>query len=69
MRPGDIVHRGDVVAEIEIDKGVIDVEFFTNGTIDKLLIGGLISPAVHDTDRKNLIAVHKELHVEIPEKD
>jgi pyruvate dehydrogenase E2 component (dihydrolipoamide acetyltransferase) len=37
-QPGDVVRRGDVVAEVETDKGVIDVEIFTSGTIERLLI-------------------------------
>ncbi len=37
-KPGDVVRRGDVVAEVETDKGVIDVEIFTSGTIERLLI-------------------------------
>jgi pyruvate dehydrogenase E2 component (dihydrolipoamide acetyltransferase) len=37
-KPGDVVRRGDVVAEVETDKGVIEIEIFTNGTIDRLLI-------------------------------
>lgn len=37
-KPGDAVRRGDVVAEVETDKGVIDVEIFLGGVIDKLLI-------------------------------
>ena len=37
-KPGDVVRRGDVVAEVETDKGVIDVEIFTAGVIDRLLV-------------------------------
>jgi pyruvate dehydrogenase E2 component (dihydrolipoamide acetyltransferase) len=37
-RPGAPVQRGDIVAEVETDKGVIDVEIFTSGTIERLLI-------------------------------
>ena len=36
-RPGDIVHRGDIVADVETDKGVIEVEIFASGTIERLL--------------------------------
>jgi pyruvate dehydrogenase E2 component (dihydrolipoamide acetyltransferase) len=37
-KPGDTVHRGDVVAAVETDKGVIDIEIFHAGVIDKLLV-------------------------------
>lgn len=37
-QPGDTVQRGDVIAEVDTEKGVIDVEIFTQGVIEKLLI-------------------------------
>jgi pyruvate dehydrogenase E2 component (dihydrolipoamide acetyltransferase) len=37
-KPGDPVRRGDIVAEVETDKGVIDVEIFTGGVIERLLV-------------------------------
>lgn len=35
---GDIVRRGDIIAEVETEKGNIDVEVFSSGTIEKFLI-------------------------------
>src|SRR5512145_1544744 len=37
-KPGDEVKRGEIVAEVDTDKGVIEVEVFTSGVIEKLLI-------------------------------
>ena len=37
-KPGDKVSRGDIIAEVDTDKGVIEVEVFVNGVIEKLLI-------------------------------
>ncbi len=37
-KPGEAVRRGDIIAEVETDKGVIDVEIFTSGTIEQLLV-------------------------------
>ena len=37
-KPGEEVKRGDVIAEVDTDKGVIEVEVFTSGIIEKLLI-------------------------------
>ena len=37
-QPGEAVHRGDIVAEVETDKGIIEVETFTNGTIEQVLV-------------------------------
>lgn len=38
-QPGDAVRRGDIVAAVETDNGVIDVEIFNSGVIEKLLVG------------------------------
>jgi pyruvate dehydrogenase E2 component (dihydrolipoamide acetyltransferase) len=37
-KPGEEVKRGEIIAEVDTDKGVIEVEVFTSGIIDKLLI-------------------------------
>jgi pyruvate dehydrogenase E2 component (dihydrolipoamide acetyltransferase) len=37
-KPGEAVKRGDVIAEVETDKGDIDVEVFTDGVIDRFLV-------------------------------
>ena len=38
VKPGDVVKRGDVVALVETEKGVIEVEIFANGMIDSLVV-------------------------------
>ena len=37
-KPGDAVQRGDLIAEVETDKGDIDVEVFASGIIEQLLV-------------------------------
>jgi len=37
-KPGDEVKRGEIIAEVDTDKGVIEVEVFTGGVIESLLI-------------------------------
>jgi pyruvate dehydrogenase E2 component (dihydrolipoamide acetyltransferase) len=37
-QPGDRVSRGDVVAEVETEKGLIDVEIFVNGVLERILV-------------------------------
>lgn len=37
-KPGDPVKKGEILAEVETDKGVIEVENFTNGILEKILI-------------------------------
>lgn len=36
--PGEVVKRGDAIAAVDTDKGVIDVEAFADGVIEKLLV-------------------------------
>lgn len=38
VKPGDVVKKGDIVALVETDKGVVDVEIFAGGTVEKLLV-------------------------------
>ena len=37
-KAGDTVKRGDIIAEVETDKGLIDVEVFTGGTVEQILV-------------------------------
>jgi pyruvate dehydrogenase E2 component (dihydrolipoamide acetyltransferase) len=37
VKPGDQVHKGDIVAVVETHKGAIDVEIFLDGVIDELV--------------------------------
>jgi pyruvate dehydrogenase E2 component (dihydrolipoamide acetyltransferase) len=36
--PGEAVKRGDIIAVVETDKGLIDVEVFTTGVIERILV-------------------------------
>lgn len=38
VKPGDFVHRGDVVAVVDTDKTVMDVETFEEGVVAELLV-------------------------------
>lgn len=38
VKPGDTVKRGDLMASVETDKGVIDIEVFEEGVVGELLI-------------------------------
>jgi pyruvate dehydrogenase E2 component (dihydrolipoamide acetyltransferase) len=37
-KAGDKVHRGDIIADVETQKGLIEIEIFDEGIIEKLLI-------------------------------
>jgi pyruvate dehydrogenase E2 component (dihydrolipoamide acetyltransferase) len=36
--PGDPLRRGDIIAEVDTDKGVIEVEVFTDGTLEEIRV-------------------------------
>ena len=38
VKPGDVVKRGDVVAEVETEKGNVEVEIFEGGTVDEIAV-------------------------------
>ena len=38
VKPGDAVHRGDVIAVIDTDKSTIDAEVFVDGVVEQLLV-------------------------------
>lgn len=38
VAPGQVVKRGDIIAEVDTDKGVIEVEVFVSGRVEKLLV-------------------------------
>lgn len=38
VKPGDIVHKGDIVAVVDTDKANIDIETFDAGTVGELLV-------------------------------
>ncbi|HQV09371.1 MAG TPA: NnrU family protein, partial [Thauera sp.] len=49
VKPGDAVKRGQVVADVETDKGIVEIEIWQEGTLaDVLLFGGLLVWAVAD---------------------
>jgi pyruvate dehydrogenase E2 component (dihydrolipoamide acetyltransferase) len=37
-QPGDRVSRGDIIAEVETEKGLIDVEVFASGVLERILV-------------------------------
>ena len=39
VKPGDEVHKGDVIAVIDTAKSAIEVEAFSSGTIEELVVG------------------------------
>lgn len=37
-QPGDAIKRGDLIAEVETDKGIIEIEAFVSGILDKVVV-------------------------------
>ncbi len=38
VKPGDHVKRGNIIAEVETEKGIVEIEVFMDGIIEKLLV-------------------------------
>ena len=38
VEPGDRVNRGDIIAVVETNKGVIEIDVFENGVVDEILV-------------------------------
>ncbi len=38
VKPGDEVHKGDVIAVVDTDKAAIEIESFATGTIERLIV-------------------------------
>lgn len=38
VRPGDVVHRGDIIAVVDTAKAAVEVETFRDGVIDQLVV-------------------------------
>lgn len=38
VHPGDQVHRGDLMAVVDTDKAAVEIESFTDGVVDRLLV-------------------------------
>lgn len=38
VKPGDHIKRGDIIADVETDKGIIEVEVFEDGVVDEILV-------------------------------
>jgi len=38
VKPGDRVKNGDIIAEVETDKGIIEIEVFEDGEIERILV-------------------------------
>jgi pyruvate dehydrogenase E2 component (dihydrolipoamide acetyltransferase) len=37
-KPGDALERGDIIAVVETDKGLIDIEVFTPGVLERIVV-------------------------------
>ena len=46
VQPGDRVKRGDIIAAVETEKGIIEIEVFEDGVIDRLIVEGRIKRMV-----------------------
>jgi pyruvate dehydrogenase E2 component (dihydrolipoamide acetyltransferase) len=38
VKPGDHVKRGDIIADVETEKGIIEIEVFEDGIVDRIIV-------------------------------
>ena len=50
VRPGDTVKRGDIIAEVETQKGIIDIEVFDDGIVGQQIFAGETTRLAYGTD-------------------
>ncbi len=74
VKEGDIVHKGDIIAEVESDKAIMEVQSFKDGVVKKLLAKeGEEIPvkepiAIIDTETKASLQTTPTPQKEIPKK-
>ena len=56
VKPGDTVKKGDIIGEIDTEKGLIDIEVFEDGVINT--VGEIIKKI-----ERNLFIVFHSIHV------
>lgn len=75
VKPGDHLKRGDIIADVETDKGIMEIEVFEDCVIDELLLNpdtevpvGTVMARIHAVGVKTPVtdAVSESLKVEQP---
>lgn len=66
-KPGDRVTRGEIIAEVETEKATIDVEVFTSGVVERLLVRpgekvpvGTVMAIIREEGKPSSVAAQKE---------
>lgn len=75
VKPGDTVKKGDIIGEIDTEKGLIDIEVFEDGTITELMakegevipVGSVMAVINGEGDAEKLKAKPVETQKEKPE--
>ncbi|MDN3690161.1 dihydrolipoamide acetyltransferase family protein [Cyclobacterium jeungdonense] len=63
-KPGDLINRGDIIADVDTQKGLIEIEVFEEGIIERLLLEEGVKVPVG-----TLMAVLRPLDGETEDKD
>lgn len=73
VKPGDKVKRGDIIAIVETQKGLIDIEVFDEGVVNQLLIGedekvpvGAVMALIANGKEETAKAVQQALEQKMP---
>jgi pyruvate dehydrogenase E2 component (dihydrolipoamide acetyltransferase) len=70
VKPGDTIKRGDIIAEVEVQKGNIDIECFDEGTIMELLVKenekvpvGMVMAKIKPLNETSTVAEDKKVDI------
>ena len=72
VKPGDTVKKGDSIAAVETDKGIIDIEVFESGTVKEILVqpdekvpvGAVLATILSETETETATATETEERAE-----
>jgi len=65
VKPGDRLQRGDIIADVETDKGIMEIEVFEDCIIDELLL----KPDTEVPVGTVMAKIHSEVTKEIPKAE
>ncbi|CAD5265392.1 MULTISPECIES: dihydrolipoamide acetyltransferase family protein [unclassified Imperialibacter] len=77
VKPGDHINRGDIIAEVETQKGIIEIEVFDEGIIgelllkidDKVPVGTLMTHILTESEAKTGMKVGEKEEEKVPPKE
>jgi pyruvate dehydrogenase E2 component (dihydrolipoamide acetyltransferase) len=76
VKPGDRLHRGDIIADVETDKGIMEIEVFEDCIVDEILLEtntevpvGTVMAKIHSETAKETVKERSEATLEATTKE